>query len=331
MTVALPKRIHINPVYGSYFADPFVWKYQEHYYAIGTGALEATGQPVGKVFPLLQSDDFFQWRFASSALVRPDPELGENFWAPAVACAEEKFYLYYSVGHGDKNHQLRVAISDAPQGPYKDSGRPLLDPGLCPFAIDPHPFLDDDGQWYLFFARDFLDSSDSVRAGTALAVAPMKSMTQLAGPERVVLRARSDWQRFQGQRLTYGQVRDWHTLEGPSVWKREGRYFCFYSGGCWENESYGVDYGTAESVLGPYSDSGNEHGPRVLRTVPGCLIGPGHNCVVGGPDGETDYIAYHAWDPGMKARHMFIDKIDWTSEGPRCAGPTWGPGFETKT
>ncbi len=327
MAVLTAGRTHVNPVYGSYFADPFVWKHQEVYYAVGTGELEATGQTVGKVFPVLQSPDFHQWQFASSALVRPDPVLGENFWAPAVAFADGQFYLYYSVGEGDQNHRLRVARADAPQGPYQDLGLDLLDPGACPFAIDPHPFQDEDGQWYLFYARDFLEASEQARAGTALMVTRMRSMTELDGPGVVVLRARSDWQRFQQSRPMYGGVWDWHTLEGPCAWKRDGRYYCFYSGGRWENETYGVDYGVAENVLGPYSDAGNEAGPRVLRTVPGHVLGPGHNSLVLGPDGETEYIVYHAWDRLMKTRQMFIDKLVWTPDGPRCDGPTWSAGF----
>ena len=175
MTTTMQQRVHTNPVYGSYFADPFVWRYGNVYYAIGTGELEASGEAIGKVFPLLQSSDFFQWTFASSALVKPDRELGNTFWAPAVACSGGKFYLYYSVGQGDKNHQLRVAVSQRPQGPYRDSGKPLLNPAECSFAIDPHPFQDEDGRWYLFYARDFLDCSPMARAGTALMVAPMKS------------------------------------------------------------------------------------------------------------------------------------------------------------
>ena len=93
MAIASGKQIHINPVYGSYFADPFVWKHHETYYAIGTGALEASGQTVGKVFPILQSSDFFQWQFASNALVRPDVKLGGHFWAPAVAEDHGRFHF----------------------------------------------------------------------------------------------------------------------------------------------------------------------------------------------------------------------------------------------
>ena len=331
MAVANPKALHTNPVYGSYFADPFVWKVGDVYYAIGTGAHEANGQVIGKIFPVLQSEDFFQWKVASSALVRPDPALGANFWAPEVVQQDDRFFLYYSVGHGDKNHQLRVAIGESPQGPYQDSGKALIDPQRCPFAIDAHPFQDDDGQWYLFYARDFLDVSNKGRAGTALMVARMKSMTELEDEGCVVIRARSDWQRFQRDRTMYDQVWDWHTIEGPFVREHDGRYYCFYSGGRWENESYGVDYCVADHVLGPYSDSGNESGPRVLRTIPGQVIGPGHNSVAVGPDGETEYFVYHAWDKEMKARQMFMDRLIWTAEGPRCDGPTWGAAFNAAT
>ena len=322
MAVAAARIAHANPVYPSYFADPFVWKHQDTYYAIGTGELEAQGRTLGKAFPVLQSLDFFQWQPAGSALVRPEPALGNHFWAPAVAEAEGRFFLYYSVGHEDKDHQLRVAISEMPQGPYKDVGKPLLDPAACSFGIDAHPFQDEDGQWYLFYARDFLDCSKDFRAGTGLMAARMKTMTELENEGRMVLRARSDWQRFESQRRMYGRTWDWHTLEGPCPYKHEGRYYCFYSGGRWETENYGVDYGIADQVMGPYGDAGNEKGPRVLRTIPHQVLGPGHNSIVIGPDGETEYLVYHAWDKEMKARRMCIDRLVWTVEGPRCE-PTW--------
>jgi beta-xylosidase len=305
----------VEPVYEGYFADPFVWRHEGFYYAIGTGLPEALGKPAGKVFPLLQSNDFVCWHYAGQALIEPECTLGETFWAPEVAWSEGKFYLYYSVGHGDAGHQLRVAISPAPWGPYHDLGHSLLDRCHCPFAIDPHPFRDSDGQWYLFYARDFLETSANVRAGTALMVARMRSMIELENEGQVVLRARSDWQRFRANRLMYGRVWDWHTLEGPSACRHAGQYYCFYSGGRWENETYGVDYGVAEHVMGPYADAGNESGPRVLRSEPH-LIGPGHNSIILGPD-KVDRIVFHAWDEKMTARRMFVERLLWLPEGPR--------------
>ena len=146
----------------------------------------------------------------------------------------------------------------------------------------------------------------------------MKTMTGGDETSHVVLRARSDWQRFQNPREMYGRVWDWHTLEGPCVVRHAGRYYCFYSGGRWENDTYGVDYGISDNVLGPYSDEGNEGGPRVLRTTPGRWVGPGHNSCIVGPDGG-DYLVFHAWNAGMTSRQMFIERLVWTQEGPRIS------------
>jgi GH43 family beta-xylosidase len=318
-----------NPVYYEYFADPFVWKADGEYYAIGTGQHEADGttrradQPT--VFPLIRSSDLVNWRPAGRALIPPSPDLGTAFWAPEVAFDGTRWFLYYSVGHDDRLHQLRVAISDAPLGPYVDATA-LTNLDDCSFAIDPHPFRDDDGRWYLFYARDFLTTEDErgtpLRAGTALVVRPMTSMTQLSSDERTVARARCDWQRFAEHRLMYGRHFDWHTLEGPFVVKDRGRYYCFFSGGCWQTDTYGVDYVVADSVLGSYSDEGVERGPRVLKTVPDRVIGPGHCSVVDGPH-QTRYLAYHAWDRDRTARRLFIDALSFSADGPHCDGPTW--------
>jgi beta-xylosidase len=303
-----------KPVWDGYFADPFAWRVGDEYFAIGTGAAEACGHTQEGVFPLLRSKNFTDWQPAGMALERPNPTLGTHFWAPEVSFEGDTFYLYYSVGREDKNHQLRVATSASPLGPYRDTGITLLGSPGCPFAIDPHPFRDMDGRWYLFYARDYLDGA---RPGTALAVRALEGMTRLGETEYVVLRARSDWQRFQANRPMHGGIYDWHTLEGACVHEHEGKYYCLYSGGRWENDTYGVDYGVAPHVLGPYNDGGNEDGPRVLRTIRGELVGPGHNSIVTGPD-NRDYIVYHAWDTRMTARRMYLEPLLWTADGPQC-------------
>ena len=307
----------LEPVYAGYFADPFAWRSGEAYYVIGTGQTEAEGgtDKAMNVFPMLRSRDFVSWEFIGHALKRPDASLGNNFWAPAVAESSGKFYLYYSVGHGDKHHQLRVAVSGTPEGPYEDTGTPLIPLARCAFAIDPHPFQDTDGRWYLFYAQDFLDQKCETRVGTALVAAPLENMVKLGPEPATILRARWDWQRFEANRLMYGSRWDWHTLEGPCVWLHEGKYYCFYSGGRWENETYGVDYATASSVLGPYNDSAVASGARVLRSGQGGLIGPGHNTIVTGPRG-IEYIVFHAWDKGMTKRQMHAARLTWTEHGP---------------
>jgi beta-xylosidase len=321
-----------NPVYAHYFADPFVWRDGDSFYAVGTGLLEARseaehggglltvdGRP--GVFSLLRSPDLMSWSPLGAALVALHPDFGDAYWAPEIAFAEGRSWLYYSVGRGDKAHHLRVAVSDRAEGPYEDCGRRLTNPFTLPFAIDASPFQDDDGQWYLFYARDFLDTDGGFRAGTGLVVDRLIDMMTLAGEERLVLRPRHDWQLFQSQRIMYGGRYDWHTLEGPCVRKRNGRYYCLFSGGRWENDSYGVDYAVADRVTGPYEDPDGLTGARVLRTVPGAVLGPGHNSII--TVDRDDYIVYHAWDPAMTARRMFIDRIEWRDDGPRCEAPAF--------
>lgn len=331
-------RTYTNPVHASYFADPFVWRHDGRWYAVGTGGPEAKSGIYdvieraaragvdARIFPMLVSEDFVTWREVGGALVPPPRAYGDHPYAPEVVHRDGVFYLYYSIGRMFQVRSLRVATATEPTGPYVDCGVRLLDPFRCYFANDPHPFRDDDGTWYLFYSRDFIDTDDSgSRVGGGIVVDRLVDMTALAGEERVVLRPRHDWQRFDPQRERYGDVWDWHLLEGPFVCKHDGRYYCFYSAGDWETLSYGVDYAVADSVLGPWTDGDNDVGPRVLRTVEGVALGPGHNSVVTGPDGVTDFLAYHRWDDELRDRRLCFDRLVWTDDGPRCAGPTNTP------
>lgn len=317
-------RTYQNPVFARYFADPFVFLHEGAYYAVGTGQPEGAFDRPGVAFQMLRSEDLCDWSPVGAALECPENVPANAYWAPEVAYSNGTFYMYYSMGVDDKHHQLRVATSANPEGPYIDNGVPVLDPGTCPFAIDAHPFQDDDGAWYLFYARDFLDSEDGARPGTAVVAAPLIEMVHVPSTYSVVQRPHHDWQRYQEDRSMYWGQYDWHTLEGPCVRKRNGLYYCIYSGGNWQNESYGLDYFVADHPLGPYRDD-NPGFARLLRTVPGNVIGPGHNSIVVGPDGKTDYVVYHAWDVEMTARKMSIDPITWTPDGPRCDGPSWQP------
>ena len=293
------------------------------YYAIGgSDGNEGRGQGV---FRVLRSSNLVQWTDAGWVLEQLPAEYGDTYWAPEVISLEGRFWMYYSVGFSDRMHHLRAAVSDRPEGPYRDIGVRLTNPFSCPFAIDPSPFQDTDGQLYLLYARDFLDTDGGARVGTGIVIHRLATPTQLAGEPRTILRARYDWQRYQKDRVIYGGVYDWHTLEGPTLRKRHGRYWCLYSAGRWQSETYGLDFAVADRVLGPYEAGNNSSGPRLLKTVPGEVIGPGHASVITGPDGATEYLVYHAWDAAMTARRMCLDRIEWTGDGPRTPGPTFTP------
>jgi arabinan endo-1,5-alpha-L-arabinosidase len=301
-----------EPVYPGYLADPFLTSTASGYLIYGTGD---PGRSGSRTFETIVSDDLERWRRVDPVLRRPDPALGDDFWAPEVVLDDGRYWMYYSVGHGITGHHIRVASSASPLGPFVDEGVNLTSGET--FAIDAHPFRDVDGSWYLFFARDVLDSA---MPGTHLAVVRLASMTTTASDPRAALSPYASWQIYERGRLMYGEARDWYTLEGPSVILHDGTYHLFFSGGSWEGAGYGVAFATAAAPLGPWIPGGGEE-PIVLNSRSTGLIGPGHNSLLRLETGEV-LIAYHAWDTDVKLRRTFIDPLDWVDSTPTI--PTVG-------
>lgn len=302
--------------------DPSVIKYGRDYYAFGTTGSERL--PDGRLFKVLRSPDLVSWQAIGGAVMPPNNDRRYQYWAPEATSANGLYYLYYAMGGVEpEKFEIRVATSPMPEGPYVDDGTALVDCESNRFTIDPFPFKDDDGKWYFFYARNFTNYTAEVHAGTAIVVDRLIDMRRLAGDCRVVVRAKHEWTRFQANRRmdVYNATFDWHTIEGPCVVKHGGKYYCFYSGSNYQTANYGVDYVVADNPLGPYSEPAEQ--PRVLHSVAGHVRGPGHHSIVKGPNGKTDYILYHAWDPDMTKRWMCLDKLVWTKDGPRAEGPTW--------
>ncbi|MDF8262956.1 glycoside hydrolase family 43 protein [Luteipulveratus flavus] len=294
-----------EPVWDGYFADPFLLDTGDGYVAYGSSEPFTDS---GSRVTALVSADLVTWHSAGTVL-QVDAALGTDVWAPEVVHTDGRYWMYYSVGTGIHGHHLRVATSDGPLGPFVDAGVDLTPHET--FAIDPHPFRDVDGTWYLFFARDVLDAD---RPGTHLAVARMRSMTELEPEVWPVLEPDADWQLYERDRSMYGRRLDWHTLEGPSVTRRGGRYWLFYSGGSWEGPGYGVSYATADQPFGPWRHAPTQ-GPAVLSSASTGLRGPGHSSLLPLPDGSTR-ISFHAWDSVGTRRQMYIEPLVWGPDGP---------------
>lgn len=297
-----------RPVHAGYFADPFVLRLPEGgFAAYGT---DPTSTSAEAAFEVLLSDDLVSWRSAGLALRRLQPEMGDEYWAPEVCFRDGVWWMYYSVGHGIRGHHLRVARADHPTGPFLDVGVNLTPEES--FAIDPHPFRDADGEWYLYFARDVLEAE---RAGTHLAVARLPEPAALES-SRSVLAPYADWQIYERGRAMYGSIYDWHTLEGPSVVRRQGEYWMTFSGGAWTGPGYAVSWASSPTPLGPWTPA-PASAPALLKSGPS-LVGPGHNSLVVGPDGR-DRIAFHAWNAEQTARQMHLAVIEFAQEGPAVA------------
>jgi beta-xylosidase len=305
-----------NPVYPLDFADPFVLKTQRGYYAYGTAAPGSDG----RIFPVLHSRDLVHWEKIGGALVPLENPAAYSYWAPEVLEKNGRYYLYYSAStsRSDEHHRLRVATSDNPAGPFTDSGHLLL-PGSG-FSIDANPFHDpQSGKHFLFFAKDY--ESDEPW-GTGLAVAELSSdLLTVISEATPVIRARADWQIYERNRQYKGRLwAKWHCVEGPSVIFHEGKYYCFYSAGAWYGDTYGVGFAVADNPLGPWRDDTSQD-TRVLKGMPGTVIGPGHNSTVVSLSGKL-YMVYHAWDDAKTARRMCIDPIRWSINGPAVEGPS---------
>jgi beta-xylosidase len=296
----------VRPVHRGYFADPFVLATRGGFVAYGT---TPTAHGRAATFDVLASPDLHTWTPRGQALPRLDAAFGDQYWAPEVAEADGTYWMYYSVGHGDAGHGLRVASSADPHGPFVDLGVDLTPHER--FAIDPSPFRDIDGTWYLFYAHDVLTGD---RPGTHLAMDRLVGMTALAGEPAAVLAPNADWQIYERDRAMYGTTFDWHTLEGPSVTRRLDRYWLTYSGGSWQGPGYGVSWATAPAVRGPWTPA-PPTAPRLLATG-GDLRGPGHNSLTVAPGGQ-DVIAFHAWNASFTAREFYLAEIEFAEKGVR--------------
>jgi GH43 family beta-xylosidase len=303
--------MYLNPVDVRHFPDPFVLKSAGVYWGYATGRWRD-----GRCFGILRSRDLQSWEEIGGAM-EPLPGDAPCYWAPEVIADEGRFLMYYSVGD-EVRMQIRVAVAEHPAGPFVDSGRRLTSEE---FAIDPHVFIDHDGTRWLFYAIDF---TDHARVGTGTVCDHLLDPFTLAGHPRPVTRAISDWQIYDPCRASKGNV-CWHTVEGPFVLERKGIYYQMFSGGNWQNPSYGVSYAVTSDLDAPgeWRQAGEDQ--RVLRTIPGAVIGPGHNSCVRGPDNRQLFCVYHRWAVDFSHRVMAIDRLDWAGERLIVLGPSYTP------
>lgn len=284
-----------EPAWSTPLADPAVVRVPGGWIAYGTGPVEG-----GLAVPAAFSPDLRQWQGIGNVLVALDPSAGDSYWAPEVCERDGAWWMYYSVGHGDRGHLVRVARAGRPEGPFVDQGEILTPDEL--FAIDASPCRLEDGSWWLFFARDVLEHE---RPGTHLAAAPLLTPTQL-GETVPVLAPYADWQLFARDREMYGRRFDWHTLEGPHVVVRDGRLLMTWSGGSWQGPGYRTAWAWAGHPAGPWTVP--EEGADVLLRSDEEFIGPGHNSCTVDAEGR-DVIAFHAWDEEGTGRYMHLREL----------------------
>lgn len=190
-------------------------------------------------------------------------------WAPSAIQANGKYYLFFGANDIKNNQQLGgigVAVSDKPEGPFKDAiGKPLIGEihnGAQP--IDQMIFKDDDGQFYLYYGG--WHHCNIVKLGKdLLSIVPFED----------------------GQ--TYKEITPSKAyVEGSFMVKRKGIYYLMWSEGDWTGPDYQVAYAMAKSPLGPFKPVGT-----ILKQDGKIARGAGHHSLVNIPGTDEWYIVYH--------------------------------------
>jgi beta-xylosidase len=237
------------------------------------------------------SEDLVHWTRKARAF--KDPRGGD--WAPEVfhnKRGDGKFYLYYTdnmpgVKRGPMDKQIGVAVADSPLGPFTDKG------ALAPNSIDADLFQDDDGSLYLYYAE--------LAGGFKIIVQPMADPLHKKGEPAVIIRPTEEWEKRSGE-----------VTEGPFMLKHKGIYYLTYSGTGADSPNYGIGYATSKSPTGPFAKySGN---PIAHRG--GEMLGPGHHCVVEGPDGKIWLVYHQKWNAERNFhRFLALDPLWFDEDG----------------
>ena len=185
---------------------------------------------------------------------------------------------------------IGVAVSDKPQGPFKDAlGHPLIGEivnGAQP--IDQYVFRDDDGEYYMYYGG--WGHCNMVRLSQdLLRVIPFKDGS------------------------TYREVTPKGYVEGPFMLKRGGKYYFMWSEGGWGGPDYSVAYAISDSPFGPFNRVG-----KILQQDPKIATGAGHHSVIKVPGRDEYYIVYHRRPLGetdRNARVTCIDRLEFDAQG----------------
>lgn len=147
-------------------------------------------------------------------------------WAPDCIHKDGKYYFYFPAPPADttlgRGFFIGVAVSDKPDGPFIPQPGPMVKAR----GIDPNPFIDKDGQAYLYWAaRNFY-------------VARLKdNMVELASEPQVI------------QGLPEKGLK-----EGPFVFERNGIYYLTYPHV--ENKIERLEYAISKNPMGPFQVAG---------------------------------------------------------------------------
>lgn len=291
-----------NPVLDGWYADPEGVVLAGRYWIFPTSSAPYDEQTA---FDAFSSPDLVRWtKHARVLALRDVPWARRALWAPSVVAHAGRFYLFFAANDLQRpggplwdpadtaSHAggIGVAVADAPEGPYVDLlGRPLVgDFHHDAQPIDPFVLADEDGAHYLVYGG----------WGHCNVARLDDSLTGfLPWPEGELFR----------------EITPPGYVEGPLLFRREGRLYFLWSEGDWGDASYRVAYATGDSPGGPFERRG-----VVLAQDPSIAVGAGHNSVLHPPGGDDWYVVYHRRplpSLGRDHRVVCIDRLEFDAQG----------------
>lgn len=278
-----------NPVFEKWYADPEGIIYDDTYWIYPTWSDLYENQTF---FDCFSSKDLVNWTKHSSILDTTEVKWAKRaMWAPSVISKDGKYYFFFSANdvHEGEIGGIGVAVSDRPEGPYKDLlGKPLINEivnGAQP--IDQFVYKDGD-KYYMYYGG----------WGHCNVVQLNDDFTGLVPFEDGTI---------------YKEITPENYVEGPFMLKKDGKYYFMWSEGGWGGPDYCVAYAIADSPFGPFNRIA-----KILEQDSTVATSAGHHSVMHVPNSEDYYIVYHRRplnDTGRDHRATCIDKMTFDKNG----------------
>ncbi len=274
-------KTYTNPIAAG--ADPFILTWEGKYYLYSTNA-GSTG------FKVYESDDLSKWTEKGYCLKKGEansPAGTKNFWAPEVYRIDGRFYMFYVA-----NENIGVAVSDSPLGPFTKYSDGLIFKNTS--AIDPHLFIDDDGQMYLYYVK--------FGGGNHIYGAKFDLKTCTVKNEKHLISVSEAWEKQMGS-----------IAEGPFMLKHNGVYYLTYSANHYQSQGYAVGCATASSPLGSFEKC--DYNPVLSKNENIRAVGTGHHSFFTAENGEL-FIVYHRHNSltEIQTRQTCIDRCGFVTD-----------------
>lgn len=279
-----------NPVLDGWYADPEGIVFKDQYWIYPTYSAPYEQQVF---FDAFSSPDLAHWTKHAGILDTSAVRWAKRaMWAPSIIEKGGKYYLFFGANDIQSDKELGgigVAVADKPEGPFRDHiGKPLIDRfhnGAQP--IDQFVFRDGN-DYYLFYG---------------------------GWKHCNVARLNDDFTGFIpfSDGTTFKEVTPEKYVEGPFMFKKDGKYYFMWSEGGWTGPDYAVAYAVADSPLGPF-----ERKARILEQDAAIARGAGHHSVIHNPGKDEWYIVYHRRplnETDRNARVTCIDRMYFDKDG----------------